>query len=233
MEKKGSYNPNTILVTNGVDFEAHAGPVPEPADLAAIPHPRIGYSGWIKKQLNWQLMVSLSRQHPEWSFVFVGGMSPHAGIAEIIQQLSTLTNVHFLGSKSSVEIAAYPQHFDVCIMPYHVDDYTKYIYPMKLHEYLAGGRPTVGTPIRSLEPFSEVIALVQSTDEWSAAISDALHPDANTEERRAFRQSVARKHDWEAVVFDIAKTIAHHLEPAASSRFEPPLARLASPKPKP
>jgi UDP-galactopyranose mutase len=72
MEKKGWINQNTAFVPNGVDYEAFASLVPEPDDVAAIPRPRIGYSGWIKKALDWPLLLKLSRQHPEWSFVFVG-----------------------------------------------------------------------------------------------------------------------------------------------------------------
>lgn len=47
-------------------------------------------------------------------------------------------------------------------MPYRVNDYTKYIYPMKLHEYLAGGRPTVGSRIRSLEDFAGIVDLAMT-----------------------------------------------------------------------
>jgi len=96
-------------------------------------------------------------------------------------------------------------------MPYTNDGYTKFIYPLKLHEDLAAGRPTVGTPIRSLVDFADVIAFPRTFDEWSAAIAEGLSPAANTPERCAARRAGARRFDWDDVVCSIARTIAERL----------------------
>jgi len=220
-ERKGDINPNTTFAPNGVDYAAYSKPVPDPADLSSIPHPRIGYTGWIKRQLNWPLLVRLTQAHPEWSFVFVGPQSPHAEILSIIDRLSQQRNVHFLGAKSVPELSAYPQHFDVCIMPYDQnDDSAKYIYPLKLHEYLASGSPVVGTRIRSLESFSQVVSLVETPEEWSAAIARELEPAAASAERRAIRQATAKEHDWTTLVDGIARTMAGHFGPDVVCQLE-------------
>jgi len=211
LEKKGNINPNTSFVPNGVDFESYSRPQPEPADIASIPHPRIGYTGFIKRQLDWQLMLRLSKEHPEWSFVFVGPQSPHEDIVAVIRELTARPNVHFLGSKPTNLLPAYPQHFDVCIMPYQDNYYTKYIYPLKLHEYLASGRPAIGTRIRTLREFTDIVSLAYTPEEWAAAIAAALEPAANTQERRMARQEVARRYDWDALVFEIANKMANGL----------------------
>lgn len=211
LQKKGSINPHTRFVPNGVDFESYSRPVPQPVDLQGIPHPRIGYSGRIKRQLDWSLLRELTARHPDWHFVLVGGVNPHPEISVHIDHLSRQSNVHFLGDKTTIELAAYPQHFDVCIMPYVRDGYTKYIYPLKLHEYLAGGKPVVGTPIPSLEPFHDSIRLAESADQWSLALRESLGALANTEEARIARQAVARSHDWNALVEQIASTIVERL----------------------
>lgn len=211
LEKKGALNPHTSFVPNGVDFQAYSQPVPEPGDIATIPHPRVGYSGHLKKQLDWPLLLALATRHPEWSFVFVGAPNQHPEIGAFLERLSRMRNVHFLGSKTAQELSRYPQHLDVCLMPYRQNDYTKYIYPLKLHEYLASGRPVVGVPIASLLPFREVLALAESADQWSSAISSALSPSANTPERRAARQALAKQHDWEHLVLRIASSIAQRL----------------------
>src|SRR3990172_5425655 len=77
MERKGSLNCYTTFAPNGVNVADYATPAPEPKDLSAIPHPRIGYSGYLKKQLDWPLILDLTRRHREWSFVLVGPRSPH------------------------------------------------------------------------------------------------------------------------------------------------------------
>ncbi|MCI0718399.1 MAG: glycosyltransferase [Acidobacteria bacterium] len=211
LEKKGKINPNTLFVPNGVDYCAYSTPVPEPADLVTIPHPRIGYTGWMKKHLDWTLLLELVQDHPDWSFVLIGPQSPHAEVVGPIGKMAKLPNVYILGPKPTKCLTTYPQHFDVCIMPYELNAYTQCIYPLKLHEYLASGRPTVGTPVRSLKEFSRVVALAHSPEEWSTELRKALSPESNTPERVAARRAVARSHDWQLLVARIAQTMLERL----------------------
>lgn len=219
LDRKGHFNAHTRFVPNGVNYRAFSTPREEPDDLRSIPHPRIGYVGNIKAQLNFQILLQLATRHPEWSLVFVGPKGYMGKDATFVDQLSELKNVYFLGNKA-VEIAcAYPQHMDVCVLPYVLNDYTRYIYPLKLHEYLAGGRPVVGAPIRSLESFNHIIRLAGTEDEWSAAIEEALQREMNTVERIDARRTVARNHDWEALVATIAGTMCERLGPEYQHRF--------------
>lgn len=209
MRKKGHLNPFTEHIPNGVDFRRYATAVPEPEDLRRIPRPRMGYAGVLKKQLNWPLLLELASRHPEWSFVFAGGMKPGSDPGDAFRILSTRSNVHLLGSKSTEELACYPQHFDVCMLPYLIDGYTKYIYPLKLHEYLASGTAVVGSPIPSLQEFENVATLADGPEKWSAALSLALAE--NSSQLRQARQAVARQYDWEILVGRIAGTILRRL----------------------
>ncbi|HEX4632716.1 MAG TPA: oligosaccharide flippase family protein [Gemmatimonadales bacterium] len=206
LEKKGGVNPHTLFVPNGVDYPAYATPASQPTDLDGIPRPRIGYVGVIKDQLDLGLFLQLARRHADWSWVLVGPVRSGSAQAEAIATLLQLPNVFFLGAKAVTELPAYMQHLDVCLLNYVQSGYTKFIYPMKLHEYLATGRPVVGTPIRSLLEFDKVVRLATTLDEWSAAITDALaHPDAGAEQRRA----VARAHDWGTLAAQVAKVFVH------------------------
>ncbi len=220
MAKKGTLNTHTAFAPNGTDYAAFAADSPQPADIASIPHPRIGYTGVIKRQLDWSLLKRLPVAEPKWSFVFVGPVQEHPGTQAAVHDLSRHPNVHFLGFKTPQQLGAYPQHFDVCVMPYRVDGYTKYIYPLKMHDYLASGRPVVTAPIRSVEEFGDVLTLVSQADGWPAAISEALEPSANTPERRRARQAVARRYDWDLLVGRMARTMAARLAPEYLERLE-------------
>lgn len=212
MERLGSINPHTAVVPNGVDYQSYAALVPEPRDLASIPRPRVGYTGRIKKELDWRLVRQLAVKHPEWSFVFVGPRAPHPEIVPILEELARRDNVHFLGAKTVNELSSYPQHFDVCIMPYALGDYSAhFIYPLKLHEYLAGGSPVVGTRIRSLEKFTDVVTLAVSLEEWSTAIAENLGVEQNSQSRREIRQAIAQKHDWDVLVKKVADSMIEGL----------------------
>lgn len=219
LEKKGWINPHTVFIPNGVDFRLYSQPAAEPSDLASIPAPRIGYTGFVKKQLDWSLLSTIAARHPEWSFVFVGKHSPHPELAEAVRVLRRRSNVYFLGAKTWRDLSRYPQHFDVCIMPYVKNDYTKYIFPLKLNEYLASGRPVVGTPIRSLLEFATVVELADTCDAWSAAVKKALSPTANTPACRAQRQAIAKTYDWDLLAQKVARIVAGRLGPSYFERF--------------
>jgi len=219
LERKGTINPHTAFMPEGVDYQLYATPTAEPEDLAPIPRPRIGYTGNLKLQLDWPLLRELAMRHPQWQFVFVGPTMKGHGIKGYISEMSQLKNVHFLGPKSVTALASYPQHFDVCIMPYRVDGYTNNIYPLKLHEFLASGRPAVSSTIRSLWDFSNVIALVDGPGDWSQAIAGALQAPATCRASIAGRQKIARDHDWGNLIDSLAFTICERLGPEFSAEF--------------
>jgi glycosyltransferase involved in cell wall biosynthesis len=220
IEKKGDLNPNTLCAPNGVDFAAYSKPRPEPSDLAAIPSPRIGYTGRLKRQLDWHVIHTLAQRNPDWHFVFVGAVAPHEEVERAVAELSREPNLHFLGERSPWELSAYVQHFDVCVMPYVEDGYTRYIYPLKLHEFLASGQPIVASPIRTLAEFGHAIELAQGVEEWQAAIAGALSEEARSDLRVSERRDVARHYDWNVLVWKIARTIAGRLDPSYGSRIE-------------
>lgn len=219
LERKGHFNPHTRFVPNGVDYQAFATPQEEPADLREIAHPRIGYIGVIKAQLDLELLLRLATRHVEWSFVFVGPRNSLRTEALRVDELSTLPNVYLLGHKPTEIACAYPQHMDVCVLPYKMNDYTKCIYPLKLHEYLAGGKPIVGRPIRSLLDFAHVIKLANTPEEWSRALADALEPDAASIDQIETRRSIAKQVDWATVVREIAGSICDRLGTPYRERF--------------
>jgi len=220
LEKKGNLNPHTLFVPNGVDYHAFATPVLEPVDLRPIPHPRIGYVGQVDWRLDFALLIKLAEQHPEWSFVMVGPCVYRGDHSELAKKLSQLPNVQFLGGKAVQELPAYTQYLDVCMMPYELNGFTNFMYPMKLHEYLATGRPVVGSPIRTLQDFSEVIALARTGAEWSDKIEKSLFPSANSAEQVELRRRVARSYDWDKMVRLIARSLCERLGPNYLDRLQ-------------
>lgn len=219
LERKGQFNPHTLFIPNGVDYQSFATQQEEPADLRAIPHPRIGYIGVIKAQLDLRLLLGLAARHVEWSFVFVGPRNSLRTEALLVDELAKLPNGYFLGCKPADIACAYPQHMDVCVLPYKMNDYTKYIYPLKLHEYLAGGKPIVGSPIRSLLDFTHVIKLANTPEEWSQALTESLTADAVSTDQIQRRRSIAKQVDWATLVHDIAGSMCTRLGSPYGEQF--------------
>ncbi len=225
LRKKGHLNPRTLHVPNGVDFAAYSTPQAEPTDLRPIPHPRIGYVGTIKTQLDFSLLLSLAKRHREWSWVFVGPLGFLGDDASLCDALFRLDNVFYLGAKPIPSLPAYTQHLDACLLSYVRNDYTKYIYPLKLHEYLAAGRPVVGTRLPALEEFQNVVRLCESEEQWSAAIAESLAAEARGATQEERRRQIAARHDWGLLVARIARSLCERLGADCMRRFE----RLSQP----
>lgn len=212
MSKKGIYNPNTHQIPMGGDFASFATPQQQPSDLSEIPHPRIGYVGYVKGQLDFPLLTQLARRNRNYSFVFVGPYNDNLErYADEFQALKSQPNVYMLGERHVSDLAAYMQHMDVLLLTYRMDDYTKYISPMKLNEYLATGKPVVASPIRYLQDFDNVIRLANSEDEWCQALADSLATPANLPGQVQKRRCVARSQDWDRIVHRIARILCNSL----------------------
>ena len=180
----------------------------------------MGYVGIIKHQLDLALLVALAERHRQWSFVLVGPQRRRGDGAALIRRLSQLPNVYLLGGKPVDALPAYVQHMDVCMLCYEVNEYTKFIYPLKLHEYLASGRPVVGSPIRSLQEFRHAIRLARTPEEWSIALSDMLDPFYHSSTQVEARRRIAREYDWNTLVARIARTLCSRLGASYVERFD-------------
>lgn len=220
MAKKGNINVNTTFVPNGVDYSMFSTRREEPRDLKPVPRPRIGYVGIIKRQLDFDLVSRLAHRHGDWSFVFVGPYGVLAEDEHLVRELGKMPNVFFLGPRDVTELPAYVQNVDVGILCYDTNDYTKYIYPLKLHEYLAAGRPVVSVPIPAVVDFAHVVSLARTVEEWSAALTAQLAPSASSARAIGARRAIARNYDWDRLVRATAEVVCARLGPEFVGRFE-------------
>ena len=117
----------------------------EPADQAAIAGPRFGFYGVIDERMDLELLAKVADARPDWSLVMVG---PIVKIDPA--DLPRRANIHYPGGKSYDELPAYLGGWDVALMPFAINESTKFISPTKTPEYLAGGRPVVSTPIKDV-----------------------------------------------------------------------------------
>jgi glycosyltransferase involved in cell wall biosynthesis len=207
LETKGGINPRTAFTPNGADWSAFASLAAEPAALSRIPHPRAGYVGVLKEQLDIELLIALATMHGEWSFVFVGPVrAVHTSLRDPLARLASLPNVYLLGTQQPAALPGYLQHIDVALLPYRQNGYTDCINPIKLYEALAAGTPVVGARIRTLLDFSSVVSLADGLPEWSAAIANAIANEQSSA-RRAHRRTVARAYDWDDIAARIADVV--------------------------
>ncbi|MEH8018984.1 glycosyltransferase [Rheinheimera muenzenbergensis] len=196
-----------VFLPNGVDYELFSQAQAEPDDLKAIPQPRVAYTGSINRKVDLELLLELATRLPSVHFVLIGAVGKLDSNATVTA-LSALHNVHFLGAKPVKTIAAYMQHADINIMIYKADGSTWAIsgYPLKLHEYLAAGKPVLSAPLDAVVPFASVLTLANSVDEWQSAIEQHINA-LPAPEQVASRQAVARQNTWDMRVRQILQTL--------------------------
>ena len=97
------------------------------------------------------LVEAAARRRPDWHFVMLG---PVVKIDP--ETLPKLANLHWMGSKTYQELPAYIAGWDVEIMPFALNEATRYISPTKTPEFLAAGLPVVSTAIHDvIKPYGE------------------------------------------------------------------------------
>jgi UDP-galactopyranose mutase len=155
----------------------------EPADQQAINRPRLGYYGVIDERIDIGLLGEAATLRPDWQFIMIG---PVIKISE--EDLPRRENIHYLGGKNYQELPAYLSGWDVALMPFALNESTKYISPTKTPEYLAAGRPVVSTPIRDVvRPYGELglVHIAETAEAFVAACDKALREDSGERLKRA------------------------------------------------
>jgi glycosyltransferase involved in cell wall biosynthesis len=156
-EAKRAHCRRAYPFPSGVDMKhfAKARSIPngnDPEDQAAIPRPRLGFAGVIDERMDLDLVAKAAALKPDWSWVMLG---PVAKIDPA--SLPQAPNLHWLGMKAYKDLPAYFHGWKVGLMPFALNDATRFISPTKTPEYLAAGLPVVSTPIRDVvRPYGEL-----------------------------------------------------------------------------
>lgn len=203
-------HPNVHRVPNAADVGAFLSDGSDPADLADIPHPRIGTVGALDAyKLDVSLLAEVIRAHPEWQFAFVGPVQyaktqSEKRKAKSPDALRDFPNVYFLGSKPRREVPGYVHGFDVAMIPYRESTYNRASFPLKFWEFLAAGKPVVASGLPALAPYASLARLARTPDEFAEAIREALRDPWRGSEARV---TEARRHDWETRVAAIERLL--------------------------
>ena len=145
-EAKRSRHPSVHCFPSSVDVahfhRARDGDRADPSDQADLPRPRLGFFGVIDERMDLDFVAALAMLRPDWHFVMLG---PVVKIDPA--QLPRQRNVHWLGMKRYDELPAYLAHWDLGLMPFALNESTRFISPTKTPEFLASGLRVISTPV--------------------------------------------------------------------------------------
>jgi UDP-galactopyranose mutase len=184
---KQSVHPSVHCFPSSVDAHhfARAKSVPDATDQASLPRPRLGFHGVIDEYLDFDIIDTLARRRPLWQIVMVG---PVLKIDPAT--LPQHPNLHYMGQRDYEDLPRYLAGWDVCLMPFVLDEATRFISPTKALQYMAAERPIVTTPIADVaEPYGEIVHVGRGPERFLAACDRAF---ADTEPALRRRQGLAR-----------------------------------------
>ena len=203
VKNKYSYvNPNIHVIRNATNYENFSqetyGTIDVLERLKCNGSPIIGYSGIANMgRIDGDVLDFLLNQRPNWQFVFVGPAH-----ANFVERYSTCRNVHILAPVAYQDLPCYLQYFDVAIVPFQNNENTKGNDLLKLHDYLAMGKPVVSTNIGGAVDLKEAIRIAQGPQEFLKSIEELL-VNRCSEDVVAQRKRFALKNSWRTRVAEL------------------------------
>jgi UDP-galactopyranose mutase len=200
--------PSSVDASHFAQARPSAPSLTEPADQAALPHPRLGYFGVLDERLDLAAIDAVAVTHPEWQIVMVG---PTVKIEPA--SLPRHPNIYYTGQRPYDQLPAYLAGWDVCLLPFARNDATRFISPTKTLEYMAAERPIVSTPIKDVvRSYADIVYLADSPAAFVEACERALAAPAEDREARTERaRAVLAQTSWDATAARMEELIEEGL----------------------
>ena len=174
-----------------------------------IPRPRLGFYGVIDERLDIGLIDNIARLRPEWHLVLVG---PVAKIHP--DSLPQRHNIHYFGQQDYNDLPRFLAGWDVCLLPFALNEATRFISPTKTLEYMAAGRPVACTPIRDvMEPYAGIVSIGRDADDFVAMVEKMLahSPEERTVMQARMREVISRT-SWKSTADRMSALISEQLK---------------------
>jgi UDP-galactopyranose mutase len=168
----------------GIDHELQRG----------LPHPRLGYYGVIDERFDPVSVALLADAHPDWQIILVG---PVVKIDPA--SLPRRPNIHYCGQRSYAELPRFLAGWDVCLLPFAINEATRFISPTKVLEYMAAEKPIVSTPVVDVvEPYGHIVHIGRHAQAFVAACEYALAEGGpGRAKRQAMMRTVVESTSWD------------------------------------
>jgi glycosyltransferase involved in cell wall biosynthesis len=208
-ESKSRFNKNCHFYGCGVDVkhfsQARLPQTEIPADVRFGEGKMVlGYFGVVDERLDYELIGKLAQANPNWHVAIIG---PACKVDPAT--FPQAPNLHWLGRREYAELPAYTKAFDVCLMPFAMNQATEFINPTKALEYMATGRPIVSTPVPDVvSNFGKVVKIARTHQEFiDFCRNETLQPDESAIARGI---QMAEENQWESIV----QKLEGHIEDA-------------------
>ena len=202
LRKNKHYMVHQYVVNNGVDlrnFQNYDGQS-KVSDKTRI---TIGYVGSVDDRLDYDILETVIKNKPQYDFVFIGRK-----MSGDWQRLESYSNVTFTGAVDPALLPEMMSKFDVGVIPFIKNDFTKNIYPMKVNEYLALGMPVVSTDFASLPDLEPFMSVAYDALSFEVLLDSEIVNDSR--QKRTARKAKAASNSWEQKAKEFEKILLHY-----------------------
>ena len=206
---KKDRHPNVHCFPNSVEvghFRRGRTGQPVAPEYNDAPRPRLGFCGVIDPQVDLALVAAVAGAHPEWQVYMVG---PVAGRAA--EELPQAANLHYLGARPYADLPRHYAAWDVSLLPYALNEATRYLCPTRTLETMAAEHPIVSTPIRDVAvPYEDIVRLGEGPAGFIRACEEAVASGPVDRAQRAERMRTILAHtSWDHTVRRMEEQVRH------------------------
>jgi UDP-galactopyranose mutase len=212
-EAKRHANPRVVCLPSAVDA-AHFSRQRALADEAAveaaeklqggIAKPRLGFAGVIDERIDLGLIDKIAAANASWQIIMVG---PVAKIDPA--SLPQRANIHWLGQQPYMLLPQLIAGWDACLLPFALNESTRFISPTKTLEYMAAEKSAVSTQIHDVRTlYGEVVRIAEDHDEFIAQCQLTLDESgAAREERQRRMAATVERYSWDNAAAQVCEAI--------------------------
>jgi glycosyltransferase involved in cell wall biosynthesis len=216
-EARRAARPDAVCLPSAVDID-HFSPANLRSDSdqavaaqalhAGLHAPRIGFYGVIDERLDLELVAGLADARPDWVIVMVGPVVKIDPAA-----LPQRANIRWIGMQAYERLPYLLAQWDVAMLPFALNEATRFISPTKTLEYMAAGLPVVSTPIQDvISLYGEVVRVASDVRGFVDAVDAALgEREADRTRRSAAAQRILEQSTWSVAAAKVVERLAPHL----------------------
>ncbi len=199
-KEKKAVNPQSYFFPNGASEIFRKTTVP--SGRSESRRPVVGFAGAVGTSLDIDWVGEIARRRPHYDFVLLGSVDPEVDVSFLLD----LPNVRLEGRVEHESLPDWFGKFDAAFMAYRYNEYQRYTFPSKMAEYLLAGLPVVSNRLPEVEPYGNVVHVVDSPEEMAEALDRAIG-ERHDEETASARRSVGDSLSWERIVAGMERVI--------------------------
>ncbi|MDI1310345.1 MAG: NAD(P)-binding protein [Methylotenera sp.] len=166
----------------------------------AISGPKLGFYGVIDERFDADLIAYVAKAHPEWQIVLVG---PIVKINPSI--LPRQANIHYIDQQPYQALPQFLAGWDVCLLPFALNESTRFISPTKTLEYMAAELPIVSTPIKDvIDLYGSAVAIAETHQDFVLACEKLLAETEYAKQQRIENmRGIVAQTSWESAALSM------------------------------